>query len=201
MAKKKARNDSDELVANPSNREAEEMTGERSHQAIAANALPLALLGAGLGWFLMQRLRDDETERRRERTTSGTGSAARRRTAAARSGVEEALDRSPFAVGAAVFALGVLGGVALPSSRWENEALGDKSDALKHGVKDRARDFRETASTVAREKAESLRSDAQRMGARLLTGSALELARNAAESASARNRSTSTRNERSRSRE
>ena len=148
-------------------------------QGLAGNAVPLALLGAGLGWLLVHRLTDqgEQAESKRggrSRDASGRG----RKT---RSAVDDAMDRSPFAIGAAVFAMGVLGGVALPTSRWEDGVLGERSDALKSSVKERARDFREKAKDAARDTAEALSADARRAGSRLLAGSAMEIARVAME--------------------
>lgn len=205
MAKKKTRKDRDDELES-SYAGGEELmtpddldTDDRAAMS-AASAVPLALVGAGLGWFLVQQLTRGEDAPPR-RATRRVTTAARRRGSQAKSGVEEVMERSPFAVGAAVFALGLLGGVVLPASQWENEVLGDKSDELKNGVRGRAKEIRERASGLARDAADSFRGDAQRMGARLLTGSALELARTALEGAAAKNRSATDRSmDRSRTR-
>jgi hypothetical protein len=73
---------------------------------------------------------EEESEGWRQRAgRAAQRSSERLRTgaASARHGFTEAVDRNPLALGAACFSLGVLAGIAVPSSGWEVRTLGDTS--------------------------------------------------------------------------
>ncbi len=87
----------------------------------------------------------------------------------ARSGYEtsvdafrRASDEYPFAVGLGFLAVGVLAGLAIPSTRQEDRWLGEQSDELKHRLRekgeellDRGREMAENTVSVARDEAGS----------------------------------------------
>lgn len=93
------------------------------------------------------------TERARDRVQSArsaVSSAARGIGAGGDSAVRrfrEMLDESPLAVGAVTFGIGLAAGLAAPSSRWEDETLGEASESLKE-------EAYETAAEQARERVE-----------------------------------------------
>jgi hypothetical protein len=58
----------------------------------------------------------------------------------ARQGFAEAVDRNPLALGAACFSLGILAGIAVPSTSWEDRTLGGASDKVSRKAKEAATD-------------------------------------------------------------
>lgn len=60
---------------------------------------------------------------------------------------------NPLAVGAAVFAAGLVAGVSLPSTRWEDRHLGDASERFTEKVKEQAQEVGEAAVERGREAA------------------------------------------------
>jgi hypothetical protein len=87
-----------------------------------------------------------------------TGDAARR----AGSGVKHMMEDNPLMIGAAAIAFGLLAGLAVPSSRWEDETVGDASDELKRKVRETGQDATRKAAEVARETATAVREEVQR---------------------------------------
>jgi len=85
-----------------------------------------------------------------------SGATATRRSAVngyqqTRDATEQAFESSPLAVGAAVLGLGLIGGLLLPRTRREDEAMGPSSDRLKRNAGQAGRE----AATRGREVAES----------------------------------------------
>lgn len=65
---------------------------------------------------------------------------ARRARMQARNRYNSTLDENPLALGAAAFGLGLAAGLSAPSTRWENEHMGDTADTLKGEAKSIAQD-------------------------------------------------------------
>jgi hypothetical protein len=97
-------------------------------------------------------------QRSTERLRSGANSA--------RDGFSEAVDRNPLALGAACFSLGILAGIAVPSSGWEDRTLGGASDKVgrkaKHVAAEAAVKAAEESARAAQSAAERLREEAER---------------------------------------
>lgn len=64
---------------------------------------------------------------------------ARRRADQAKHGFDSLKERSPLALGAISFGLGMASGLAAPTTHWEDEVMGEKSDALKERTVETAR--------------------------------------------------------------
>jgi hypothetical protein len=83
----------------------------------------------------------------------------------AREGFAETVDRNPLALGAACFSLGILAGIAVPSTRWEDETMGEASRTLGRKAKRAAKDAAWTAAQqgvrAAQTAAERLREEAE----------------------------------------
>lgn len=79
-------------------------------------------------------------------------------------GFWQAMERSPLGIGAIAFALGVAGGLAIPTTRWEDERMGLASETLKREAKGAARDIGQTARRVAKDAARAAGQDARNLG-------------------------------------
>jgi hypothetical protein len=79
----------------------------------------------------------------------------------AREATVEAMDEYPLAVGAACFGLGLLGGLLLPRTRYEDELMGEAADNVRseaqHMAEEALRAGEEIASATAAEAAEEAR--------------------------------------------
>lgn len=84
---------------------------------------------------------------------------AQHRASQVKHGFEDVLDRSPLTLGAISFGLGLATGLAVPSTRWEDERLGRTSDALKEGVKDAGSEIAHGVGAVASETASAVRDE------------------------------------------
>ncbi len=78
-----------------------------------------------------------------------TGARARRYGEQAREGFLETLHRQPLVLGAVGLAIGAAIGAALPSSRFEDEAMGDTSDHLKRRARAAGREEYTKAKATA----------------------------------------------------
>jgi hypothetical protein len=92
-----------------------------------------------------------------ERLRAGAGTA--------RQGFNEAVDRNPLALGAACFSLGILAGIAVPGTNWEDRTLGDASDQVSRKAKTVAKDAAvkaaEESARVAQKAADRLREETE----------------------------------------
>lgn len=86
----------------------------------------------------------------------------RHRARQAKRGFWNAMDEQPLALGAVAFGLGLAGGLSAPTTRWEDEAMGEASEAVKGEAKTMARSVAEDAKDVARDTAEAAREEADR---------------------------------------
>lgn len=84
----------------------------------------------------------------------------------ARQGFSDAVDKNPLALGAACFSLGLLAAIAVPSSRWENETMGETRDRVtrraRRAAKRAAVDAAEQGARAAQDAAERIHDEAQR---------------------------------------
>jgi ElaB/YqjD/DUF883 family membrane-anchored ribosome-binding protein len=159
--------------AKESVKESVSTAGRATAGFVRRNAVPLALIGAGLGWFFVSR-----------RTSTGMGWGARRRPGRRMAGVQDRAEyllhegsekakemgrsvqrrlqgasvrtrsfaeESPLAVGALAVAAGVGVGLLVPSTQQENRLLGGKRDRLIGEAKDTAGQIGETVKETARE--------------------------------------------------
>ena len=69
----------------------------------------------------------------------------------ARSGFDRLSEEQPLALGAIAFGLGIAAGMAAPTSRWEDEHLGDASDRVKESAKHAAEELKHTVDDVGSE--------------------------------------------------
>jgi hypothetical protein len=107
---------------------------------------PVSLLAAGLGvaWLAVEGAR--RATHRRQPWRDGLEAGVRR--ARRRSG--ELFAERPIAVGAAAAALGVLAGLALPATRREDEALGERRDELLANAREAGREALAQSRRAAR---------------------------------------------------
>jgi len=144
------------------------------------NALPLALIGAGVGWLLATRPRDGgwrrryefrgeprwgrEQVERAEHLMHEGAEKGREFAGEAREQLRHAGERtrdfareSPLAVGAMALAAGVGVGLLFPTTRKEDELLGPARDRLVEGARDTAEQIGATAKQTASEVKEKVR--------------------------------------------
>jgi uncharacterized protein DUF3618 len=112
---------------------------------------------------------EEENENWRQRSMRiAQRSTERLRTGAtsARQGFNDAVDRNPLALGAACFSLGILAGIAVPSSKWEDRTLGDASEKVSRKAKDVAANAAvkaaEKGASVVQDAADRIREEAER---------------------------------------
>lgn len=227
----------------------ENVSSSEAVRMVKDNPVPVALIGAGIGWLIIDALtsngRDyrtmddyeedpwqsgsdrtwsyDDVDELSESEGRGDGAASKVRRAAstvkdrvsdltdrargtitsghdydeggessgrlrrvaehtqqAQLGFWQAMERSPLGVGAIAFALGVAGGLAIPTTRWEDETMGVASETIKREAKGAARDISETARRVAKDAARAAGRDARNLGG---TGTITERAKHVVQSA------------------
>lgn len=100
----------------------------------------------------------DTVKSQTSRAAHGVKSTARD----AKRGFRSLMDEQPLAVGAIAFGLGLAGGLAAPTTRWEDETLGDAADAVKGGAKDAVSDAARSARDVAADTAAAAKDEAER---------------------------------------
>ena len=97
---------------------------------------------------------------------SETADRARReaehRARQAKRGFWSAMEEQPLALGAVAFGLGLAGGLSAPTTRWEDEAMGEAADAVKGEVKREAKDAAGSAKAVAKDAAKAAKEEADR---------------------------------------
>lgn len=162
--------------------------GLRGLQDVAKrHPVPLGILGVGAAWLAAESaMGTDEREAARDlrqRAASAKGPVGQRaadaqrtlseRTGEAQGRVREsarraqdrfssAMERQPFAVGALAFGLGLASGFALPSTRWEDERMGARSDALTGEARRAGEDALRSAREIARDSADAMSRHAGR---------------------------------------
>jgi hypothetical protein len=99
---------------------------------------------------------------------------ARHQAYRAREGVLSMLDSNPLAVGAAAFGLGLASGLAVPTTRGEDDAMGRTADTLKDEVKDMAEDAGTAVKRAGAAAASAAKDEADRQN---LGGSVTEKAK------------------------
>lgn len=87
-------------------------------------------------------------------------SAARTRAGIARRRARRSMDGSPLVAGALMFAAGLLGGLVIPASRWEDRMIGETSDSLKRDARGAVGDARRKAKSVVRDTTKAVRREA-----------------------------------------
>jgi len=160
-------------------------TGSSFVDTIRQNPLPAALIGLGVGMLFMNRNRGradyPRTSYTEEAGGYGRASAAYDNNASAASAVTQTreqvsrlgdqvqqgarragdqfqtqLRENPLAVGAVALALGAAVGLAVPSTRVENEYMGEARDTLVDKAQDAARGAMEKVQQVAQDSGRSL---------------------------------------------
>jgi len=99
-----------------------------------------------------------------DRVSDAASTAGRRTKQGARKaqrGFMHAMEDNPLAVAAAAFGLGMAGGLSAPSTDWEDEHVGHKSQALKDQAKRVAQDTGESAKRVAQDAAAAAKDEAE----------------------------------------
>ena len=90
--------------------------------------------------------------------TSELGFQLQRRARRTRDWYDDTFEEYPFAIGAAFFTLGLIGGLAMPSSRPENRLLGPTRDRLLDKANQVGGQLLEKSEEVAERAVESVRS-------------------------------------------
>lgn len=83
---------------------------------------------------------------------------------ATRDAVSQSMDEYPLAAGAACLGLGLLLGLALPHTRYEDRMMGEASDDLKHRAKETGREAAQRARHVAEATAAAAMDEAEEQG-------------------------------------
>ena len=90
--------------------------------------------------------------------TSDLGHRLQRRAQLTRDWYDDTFEEYPFAIGAAFFTLGLIGGLAMPPSRPENRLLGPTRDRLLDKAHEVGGQLLEKSEEVAERAVESVRS-------------------------------------------
>lgn len=103
----------------------------------------------------------------------------------ARRGISHAMEESPLSVGVAAFAAGLVGGLSIPSTRIEDEAMGEAKESVMHQAKETGRETMEEAKHVAVAAAEGAvhKAEEEDLTPDRMAESVREVAREAKESA------------------
>jgi uncharacterized protein DUF3618 len=149
-----------------------EMTGDFTGMG-RQNAIPAAIIGVGVAWLVIDRIRDQQRRRswnrwdaERSRGASGgtswsdttdritssardAGQAARRTGRRAQNQLQRLMRENPLMAGAAAAVIGAAVGMALPETEKENEWLGEARET----VVDRAQDIARGAASKVQEAA------------------------------------------------
>lgn len=88
---------------------------------------------------------------RAEGAAASVRDSARNTMHRARSGFDRLSEEQPLALGAIAFGLGIAAGMAAPTSRWEDEHLGDASDRVKETAKHAAEELKHTVEEAGSE--------------------------------------------------
>jgi gas vesicle protein len=86
---------------------------------------------------------------------------ARRQARKAQTGFWQMLEEQPLTVGAATLALGLIAGLSIPSTRKEDELMGETRDRLLDDVKETASEALEKGKQVANAAVETIKEEAQ----------------------------------------
>jgi vacuolar-type H+-ATPase subunit H len=105
----------------------------------------------------------DVADRARYRASELRGQA-RHKARQARVGFWEMMESNPLAMGAATLAVGVLAGLAIPSTRKEDELLGETRDHLVEDLKSRGQEVLEKGRQVAEATVDTVKQVAQDEG-------------------------------------
>lgn len=131
--------------------------------------LPASLVGLGLAWMAVERARsassvdtdrlseEDEGRRRGGDGLARVGHEARDRGRKAERRLRSSMEEQPLVLGAVAFGLGLAGGLALPTSRFEDRTLGETADTVKHEAGEVARDAVEGGKEMAKDAARAAR--------------------------------------------
>jgi phage-related protein len=95
---------------------------------------------------------------------SSTGEQVQHLTRRAQTQYEQTLEENPLAIGAIALALGAVVGLAIPSTQYENQLLGDTRENLVQSVEEAARGAFERVQEVAGEVTNTVREQAQGQG-------------------------------------
>ncbi len=115
---------------------------------------------------LRQRTKERASElgdRTREKATA-LGDRTRTQARRAQTGFWQTMEENPLAVGIATLALGVLAGLSLPSTRKEDELLGETRDRVVERLEEVGREALETGKQVAGTAVDTLKDEAQNAG-------------------------------------
>ena len=96
-----------------------------------------------------------------QQTAKRYGHQAQRQARRAASRSEEMMEDNPLAVGAATLALGAFAGLLLPSTRKEDELMGETRDRVVHQAQSAAQETAERAQHVAEKTAEDAKETAK----------------------------------------
>lgn len=102
----------------------------------------------------------DLTDQAKHRASDLRGQA-RRQARKARTGFWQMLEEQPLTVGAATLALGLIAGLSIPSTRKEDELLGETRDRLFDEVKETAGEALEKGKQVANAAVETIKEEAE----------------------------------------
>ncbi|HSN87725.1 MAG TPA: hypothetical protein VL025_13270, partial [Thermoanaerobaculia bacterium] len=124
----------------------------------AAHTAKDAVVGA------KERLADaaDTARDRASNLTHRTREQARYQARQARVGFWETMEENPLAVGAAVLAAGVIAGLMIPSTRKEDEMMGETRDRLVERAREVGEEALEKGKHVATAAVETLKEEAER---------------------------------------
>ena len=115
---------------------------------------------------------DDKTQAVKDKVTgvkdAVTGTASRAAPSGEKVGrVKDAAERNPLGLVVGAAGLGFVAGLLIPSTRVENERMGEMSDQVVHAAKETASDAVERGKQVAEEAAETAKESGKEQGQEL----------------------------------
>lgn len=105
----------------------------------------------------------DLSHRTRDKATS-LGYSTRYQARRAQTGFWQMMEENPLAVGLATLTLGVLAGLSLPTTRRENELMGETRDRLVDKIEEAGREALEKGKQVAETAVETIKDEAESAG-------------------------------------
>lgn len=122
---------------------------------------------------------------RASETMSDWAHQARRGSRRAKAGIWRAIDESPLAVGTVALAAGVLAGLSVPASEWEDEMMGEARDQALRKAKSAGKEALHSAEQVADRAVDAAarKADEEGWSTESLADSAREIGREAKEAA------------------
>jgi len=123
----------------------------RAWETVRSHPLPATAIAAGIGWLVSEL---------RSRGRDGRGAAGFSVPSARIPSTPRRIER-PIAIGLAALAAGLVAGLSAPSTRWEDEWVGETHDRFLKAAQSAARDVLDEGRRMAEAAVDAARSEAE----------------------------------------